>query len=98
MRTPSTTTLFVLAVLLLLLGSAAESGYYPAATPVVGPDGTPLVGTDGRTVVHRDMEKYYRLNAPAFAMMGSGLGFFDWGLVRVSRRCYAHVFKARKQS
>src|SRR5947207_659905 len=98
MRTPKTTTLLVLAVVLLLISGAAESGYYPAAKPVLGPEGAPLVGADGRALVQRDMVKFYRLNAPTFALMGCSAGLFGWWLIRVSRHVYGSFLEGRKQS
>ena len=98
MRTPKTTTLFVLAVVLLLIGGAAESGYYSAAKPVLRPDGVHVVGADGRALVQRDMGKYYRLNAPSFALMGCSAGLFGWWLIRVSRLVYGSFLEGRKQS
>jgi len=98
MRTPKTATLFALAIVLLLTGGASESGYYPAARPVLGPDGAPLVGADGRVLLHRDMAKFYRLNAPTFVLMGCSAGLFGWWLVRVSRQLYGCVFDGGKES
>jgi hypothetical protein len=98
MRAPKTTTIFVLAVVLLVIGGAAESGYYPAAKPVLGPDGASVLGADGRALVHRDMGKFYRLNAPAFALMGCSACLFGWWLIRVSRHVYGWFLEGRKQS
>jgi hypothetical protein len=95
MRTPKTTTLFVLAVVVLIVSGALVSGYYPAAKPVLGPDGSPLIGADGRAVVHRDMAKYYRVNAPAFALMGCSACLFLWWLIRVARYFYACFVQRR---
>ena len=88
MRKVSTTGILVLAVLLLLIGGAFVSDYAPAAKPVLGPDGVPIHGPDGRPVLHRDMEKYYRLNRPAFILMGCSACVFGWWVVRVSKRLY----------
>ena len=95
MRVPITTTLFVLAVVLFIFGSAAMTGYYPAAKPVLGPDGSPLVGADGKLVTHRDMAKYYRVNAPAFILEGCSVVLFGWALVRVSKHSYDRVSKTK---
>jgi hypothetical protein len=98
MRNPKTTKLFVLAVLVLVLAGAAMPGYYPASKPVLGSDRSPLLGADGRPVVHQDMAKYYRLNAPAFALMGCSACLFGWWLIRVSRHVYGSFHEGRKQS
>ncbi len=95
MRAPTTTKLFVLAVVLFVCGSAAMTGYYPAARPVLGPGGSPLVGSDGKVVTHRDMAKYYRVNAPAFVLEGGSVVLFGWWLVRVLKHSYKRVSEAK---
>src|SRR6266699_6855018 len=95
MRAHKTMTLFVLAVVLLIVSGALVSGYYPPALPVLGPDGSPVLGPDGRAVVHRDMAEYYRLNAPAFALMGCSACLFLWWFIRVSRHLYACFLQRR---
>jgi len=98
MRAPKTMRLFVLAVVLLIGSGALVSGYYPAPKPVLGPDGSPLIGADGKPVVYRDMANYYRLNAPAYALMGCSAFLFGWWLIRVSRQLYGSFVDARKAS
>jgi len=44
MRAPKSTTIFLLAIVLLILGGAFVSDYYPAAMPVLSPNGSPVVG------------------------------------------------------
>lgn len=86
-RAPKTTTLFVLAVVVLVISGALVSGYYPALKPVLGPDGT--------AVLARDMAKYYRVNAPAFALLGCSGLLFIWWLIRVSKYLYVCFVQKR---
>jgi hypothetical protein len=84
-RAPKTTSLFFLAVGALLLCGLSDPMYYPAAVPVLGPDGLQLKGPDGKPLFHRDMTKFYHLMIPAFIFLGLSMCFLLWWLIRIGK-------------
>ena len=98
MRKVSSTAILVLAIGLLFIGGGYVTNYAPAAKPVLGPDGAPVYGPDGKPLLHRDMAKYYRLNRPAFILMGCSGCLFGWWVVRASRHLYACYQEGRNAS
>jgi hypothetical protein len=83
MRAPKTITLLSLAIVLFVVSEGLMSGYFPAPVAVIGANGQPGV--------HRDMAEYYRLNAPAFVLMGCSALIFGWWLVRAAKHVYGRV-------
>lgn len=82
MRTPSTKTLIVLAVLSFAGSAFVSTDYYPAPIPVLGLDGLPMHGADGKVLVHRDMGSFYRMMLPAWILLFCCAVFVIWLLVR----------------
>ena len=91
MRAPRNIELIIVAVVLLILSSAAIGDYYPAAHPVIGPDGSVLRGADGNPLVHRDMARYYRMMIPAYILFSCSVAPIVWLLVRLLRHLYCRV-------
>jgi hypothetical protein len=98
MKTPKTTIIFVLAVGVLLVSGAFMTNYYPAPKPVLAADGSPVMRPDGRPLVQRDMAKYYRVNRPAFILMGCSGCLFGWWLLRVSKYLYVCFQQGKNES
>ena len=83
MRAPTNIELVGYAFVLFVLGSAAISDYYPAAQPVLGPDGLVLHGPDGKVLVHRDMTQYFRMMLPTYILFSCGAILLIWFAVRL---------------
>lgn len=92
MKAPSSRTLLTLAIGLFFLAAITEPGlYYPAAHPLLGPDGKQLHGADGLPICQRDMTKYYEIVAPSILLFSlSAIGFL-WLLVRSGKWIYYHL-------
>jgi hypothetical protein len=95
MRAPSNITLICLAVVLFFLAPMFMSDYYPAAHPVVGPDGSVLHGADGKILYHRDMTRYYQMMIPTYILLSLSAVCVIWLLVRLVRYLYGRVRKDR---
>jgi len=87
-KAPSTIILLALACISFLVSSMLATGYYPAALPVVGPDGAVMHGPDGAVLVHRDMARYYRLMMPSFISLSCCAFLLLWVFVRFVRYTY----------
>jgi hypothetical protein len=96
MRSPKTRTIFLLAAALFFLAAITSTTFYPAPIPVHNSDGTPRLKPDGKPVVYRDMNKFWRYNAPSYIFEASSVGFFVWWVIRIVRMRYGHALDQTK--
>lgn len=67
------------------------SDYYPAAYPVIGPDGSVLHGADGQVLFHRDMALYYKMMIPTYILFFISAVCTIWLFVRLLKFIYGRV-------
>jgi hypothetical protein len=91
MRAPTNIELICYAGVLFFVGTCLIGDYYPAAHPVLGPDGSVLHGVDGKVIFHRDMARYYRMMMPTYILFSCSAVPVIWLLVRFARFLYGRV-------
>jgi hypothetical protein len=57
-----------------------------------------MIGADGKPILHRDMAKYYRLNAPAFVSLGCSVALVLWSVTLASKRTYERVSERKRRA
>jgi len=88
MQAPGTKTLFIAAIVLLVLGTWMTPNDHPAPVPVVGQDGTPLLDKVGRPILRHDkneMNAWSRTRLIGSVSLVGGVGLFVWWLIRAHR-------------
>ena len=93
MRAISNTTLVCIAIVTFVLAPMSMSDYYPAAHPVIAPDGSVLHGADGQILYHRDMSRYYQMMIPTYILFSISAVSWIWIFVRLLRHYYGRARK-----
>ena len=88
MRSTKTTTLFIAAIVLIVLGTWMTPNDHPAPVPVVGREGTPLLDEAGKPILRHDkdeMNAWYRTRLIGSVSLVGGVGLFVWWLIRAHK-------------
>jgi hypothetical protein len=82
-KTPSTKTLAIIAILSMLVSSILVPSWYPAPIRAIEPD--------GKVQVHRDMAEFNRALIPSELLFVCGAVCVTWLLIRFLRFLWARL-------